>query len=63
MDIIPLLFHTVTKHIPLTVAPYGETFLAMEVKGKIPFPKPLVGLGFDGVVRCKSPTSVLLLNF
>jgi hypothetical protein len=50
LDIIPLLFHTVTQ----TVVAYGETILALEQKGKVRNPKPLLGLGFDGVVRCKS---------
>ena len=53
MDIIPLPFHLVTK----LVAAYGETFLALEIKGQVPFPKPLLGLGFDDVGRCESPNS------
>jgi len=54
LEIIRLLFHMVNKFVPLTVAAYGETFLALEVKGKVPFPMPLLGLGFHSVVRCKS---------
>jgi hypothetical protein len=54
---IPMPFNVVTKLVPLTVAPYCVTFLALEVKAKVPFPKPLLGLGFDGVVRCKSLAS------
>ena len=42
---------TVTKLVPLTVAEYGETFLAMEVNGKVLFLEPLPGLGFDGVIK------------
>jgi hypothetical protein len=55
LDIIPLLFYLVAKLVPLTVAAYRETFQAQEVK--VPFPKPLLGLGFDGVGRCKSLNS------
>ena len=57
LDLIPLLFHTVNKPVPLTVTAYDQTFLALEVEGQVPFPKSLLGLRFDDIGRCKSLNS------
>jgi hypothetical protein len=42
---------------------YDEIFQALAVKGGVLFPLPFLDLGFDGVVRWKSPASEMFSQF
>jgi hypothetical protein len=41
---------------------YDEIFQALAVEQDVLLPKPLLNLGFDGVVRWKSPASEVLFS-
>jgi hypothetical protein len=49
--------HKVPKLVQALVKTYDEIFQALAVEGDILLPNPFLDLAFDGVVRCKSPTS------
>jgi hypothetical protein len=57
LDISPLFSHIVAKLIQTSVITYDEIFQALAVKDVL-LPKPFLGLGFDGVFRRKTPTSL-----
>jgi hypothetical protein len=57
LDISPLFFHVVSKLVQALVITYYEIFQALAIEGDVLLPKPFLDLGFDGVVRWKSPAS------
>jgi hypothetical protein len=63
LDIRPLFFHTLFKLVRVPVVIYVEIFQAVEVQGDGLLPKQFLDLGFDGVVRWKSPPSEVFFQF
>jgi hypothetical protein len=52
-----LFFHTFPKLVQALVVTYDKIFQALAAKGDVLPVNPFLDLGFDGVVRWKSPAS------
>jgi hypothetical protein len=57
LDISPLFFNILSTLVQALVIIYDGIFQALAVEGNVLLPKPFLDLGFDGVVRRKSPFS------
>jgi hypothetical protein len=62
-DISPVFFHIISKFVQAVVITHDEIFQALEVEGDALLTKPILDLGFDGVVRWKSPASLVFFQF
>jgi hypothetical protein len=58
----PLLLHTVPKPVQALLTAYDEIFHVLAVEDLL-LPKPILDLGFDGVVRWKSLASEMSFQF
>jgi hypothetical protein len=58
-----LFFHVVSKPVHTLVIKYDEIFQALAVEGDILLPWQFLDLGFDCVVRWKSPASETFFQF
>jgi hypothetical protein len=63
LDISPPFSHIVSQLVQALVITYDETFQTLAVKGDVLLTKPVLDLGFDGVVRRKSPASEVFFRF
>jgi hypothetical protein len=59
-DISPLFYHTVSKLVHALGITHDEIFQALAAEGDVLPPKPFLDLGFDAVVRWKSPASKMI---
>jgi hypothetical protein len=62
LDISHLFFHVVSNLVKALVITYDEIFQTLAV-GDVLLPKPFLDLGFNGVVRWKSPALKMFLQF
>jgi hypothetical protein len=54
LDIIPLLFHVVSKFVQALVITYDEIFQVLAVEDVL-LQKPFLDLGFEGVCQTEIP--------
>jgi hypothetical protein len=57
-----LFFHTVPRTVQALVITYDEIFQALAIEGNFLHQKPFLDLGFDGVVRWKTPASEMFFS-